>query len=43
LTVLDIRLDSMTVCSGSEDNTARLVNLQSGRILGCLTGRCSII
>lgn len=38
LTVLDIRSDSMTACSGSEDSTGRLVNLQSGRILGCLTG-----
>ena len=39
LTALDIRNDSQTVCTGSEDATARLVNLQTGRVLGALAGK----
>lgn len=35
---MDIRQDSLTACTGSEDSTARLLNLQTGRVLGTLTG-----
>lgn len=41
LTSLDIKHDSLTVCTGSEDFTAQLVNLQTGRVLGSLAGRPS--
>lgn len=35
---MDVRQDSQTACTGSEDATARLVNLQTGRVLGTLEG-----
>ena len=42
LTVLAMHPDSATICSGSEDMSAKLVNVQTGRILGSLNGTSSI-
>lgn len=38
LTALDVHADSTTVLTGSEDGCACLSNIQSGRLLGRLTG-----
>ena len=41
ITCLAAHSDGVTVITGSEDNTARLSNAHTSRVLGSFTGACS--
>lgn len=43
LTCLSVTLDSQTIVSGSKDNSVHIVNVNSGQVVGSLTGHTSSV